>query len=255
MNEPGHCRQLIFWRLSSHAAFHHDDSRAKLEPKHRPSDRRACLFVGRFRKQAGVIGYTHMDPVRRNLAMEAVQWRWSSCRFYSAGHRCDDPALPKLRGLPSEISRPITCALRTTSRSTTQQAALAPEPCRSIPGNRSSKLGCGTRDAWRGSSRPGTSTNVARAASRPVAPNMFRVSASQRENILPVAPARIRTGSSPPSTTRFPPCPSQSVPCWRRDSRPPVPRPHQSAVGILLIPGSCVLGGSTKAMSFIWLPR
>ena len=67
---------------------------------------------------------------------------------------------------------------------------LAPEPCRSIPGNRSLKLACGTRDAWCGSSRSGTSTNDAQAAGRPMALNIFRVSASHREKNLPVAPAR-----------------------------------------------------------------
>ncbi len=190
MNEPGHCRQLIFRRLSSHAAIDHDDSREKLEPKHRPSDRRACLFVGCFRKHAGVIGYTRMNPVRKNLAMEPVQRRWSRCRFYSAGDRCDDPPLPKLRGLPSEISRPITCALGPRREARAANCPVAPEPCKSIPGNRSLKLACGTRGTWCGSSRSGTSTNEARAAGRAVAPNIFRVSASHEENNLPVAPAR-----------------------------------------------------------------
>ena len=46
------------------------------------------------------------------------------------------------------------------------------------------------RDAWCGLSRAGTSRNEARAASRPVVANAFRVSASHRESNLPVAPAR-----------------------------------------------------------------
>jgi hypothetical protein len=95
-----------------------DHWREKLEPKHRPRHGAAWLFVGCVRVDAGVIGSTGMNAVRRNLAMQPVQWRWSICRFYTAWDRYDDPALPKLWGLPSEISRPITCALRTTSRST-----------------------------------------------------------------------------------------------------------------------------------------
>jgi putative transposase len=52
------------------------------------------------------IDYIHMNPVRRKLANEPVEWRWSSCRFYSAGERCDDAPLPKLCGLPSETWDP-----------------------------------------------------------------------------------------------------------------------------------------------------
>ncbi|MGO8752013.1 MAG: REP-associated tyrosine transposase [Thermoguttaceae bacterium] len=52
------------------------------------------------------IDYIHMNPVRRKLANEPVEWRWSSCRFYSAGGRCDDAPLPKLCGLPSETWDP-----------------------------------------------------------------------------------------------------------------------------------------------------
>jgi putative transposase len=52
---------------------------------------------------ASSIDYLHLNPVRRKLVKEPMEWRWSSCRFYAAEGRCEDPALPKLRGLPSEI--------------------------------------------------------------------------------------------------------------------------------------------------------
>ena len=190
MNEPGHCRQLIFWRLSSHAAIDHDDSREKLEPKHRPSDRRACLFVGRFRKHAGVIGFNPHEPGAEEFGDGArpmalvelpVLFRRGSVRRPGIAETLGSAK----RNLPTHNMRPPDHVAKHG-----QQADVAPEPCRSIPGNRSLKLACGTRDAWCGSSRSGTSTNEARAAGRPVAPNIFRVSASHREKNLPVAPAR-----------------------------------------------------------------
>jgi putative transposase len=49
------------------------------------------------------IDYIHMNPVRRKLANEPVEWRWSSCGYYATEGRFQDPALPKLRSLPSEI--------------------------------------------------------------------------------------------------------------------------------------------------------
>ena len=59
-----------------------------------------------------------MHPVRRKLTKEPVKWRWSSCPLLFRRGRCDGAALPKLCDLASKTSRPVTCALRTTSRST-----------------------------------------------------------------------------------------------------------------------------------------
>ena len=188
-NEPGHCHELTFSCYRRMPLLTNDDWREKLEPEHRPSDQRACLFAGRFRIHAGMIDYIHMNPVRRKLANEPVEWRWSSCRFYSAGGRCDDAALPKLCGLPSETSGPVTCALAPHREARAASCPVAPEPCRSIPGNRSSKLALGGRcvvrifTVW---DLNGGGTG----GKPPVAPNVFRVSASQGESKLPVAPAR-----------------------------------------------------------------
>ena len=49
------------------------------------------------------IEYIHLNPMRRGLVGEPLQWRWSSCRFYASDGQDQDPALPKLRGLPAEF--------------------------------------------------------------------------------------------------------------------------------------------------------
>ena len=49
------------------------------------------------------IDYMHMNPVRRMLVAEPLQWQWSSCRFYGADGQHHDPALPKVHGLPAEF--------------------------------------------------------------------------------------------------------------------------------------------------------
>ena len=49
------------------------------------------------------IDYIHLNPVRRRLVRRAIDWRWSSCRFF-----CDvgekDCGLPTVHGLPREIA-------------------------------------------------------------------------------------------------------------------------------------------------------
>jgi putative transposase len=55
---------------------------------------------------ASSIDYIHLNPQRRNLVKEPIEWRWSSCRYYATEGRYEDPALPKLHGLPSEIWNP-----------------------------------------------------------------------------------------------------------------------------------------------------
>jgi putative transposase len=49
------------------------------------------------------IDYLHMNPVRRKLVAEPLQWQWSSCRFYAADGQQHDPALPKVHGLPADF--------------------------------------------------------------------------------------------------------------------------------------------------------
>jgi putative transposase len=44
--------------------------------------------------------YIHMNPVRRGLCERAVDWRWSSARYYLDDDYNPDPALPALEPLP-----------------------------------------------------------------------------------------------------------------------------------------------------------
>ena len=48
------------------------------------------------------IDYIHLNPVRRGLAKRAVDWKWSSARFYASDAMAQDPDLPEVDGLPSE---------------------------------------------------------------------------------------------------------------------------------------------------------
>jgi putative transposase len=57
------------------------------------------LFSGRAIESS--LNYTHANPVRRGLCNLAVDWKWSSARFYLAdpcGRQYDE--LPHLSGLP-----------------------------------------------------------------------------------------------------------------------------------------------------------
>jgi REP-associated tyrosine transposase len=49
------------------------------------------------------IDYLHLNPVRRGLVDRAVDWRWSSCRFFLEPDWPGDPATPKLERLPGEF--------------------------------------------------------------------------------------------------------------------------------------------------------
>ncbi len=52
----------------------------------------------------GSLDYLHLNPVRRGFCQAAVQWRWSSARFYHQdGGRQNDPLLPTIHGLPPEV--------------------------------------------------------------------------------------------------------------------------------------------------------
>jgi putative transposase len=46
------------------------------------------------------IDYIHLNPVRRGLCQRAVEWRWSSARYYADPTAPSDPAVPKLYPLP-----------------------------------------------------------------------------------------------------------------------------------------------------------
>jgi putative transposase len=48
------------------------------------------------------IDYIHLNPVRRELCNQAIDWQWSSARFYINPSGPVDPALPKLHLLPAE---------------------------------------------------------------------------------------------------------------------------------------------------------
>ena len=49
------------------------------------------------------IEYIHMNPVRRGLCQRAIDWRWSSARFYLNDRKQEDDALPTIHGLPFEV--------------------------------------------------------------------------------------------------------------------------------------------------------
>lgn len=49
------------------------------------------------------IDYIHRNPVERELAVKARDWRWSSCRFYESEGREVDAELPKIIPLPAEF--------------------------------------------------------------------------------------------------------------------------------------------------------
>ncbi len=49
------------------------------------------------------IDYIHLNPIRRGLCQKAVDWKWSSARFYaSINPLWSDPDLPKIHGLPKD---------------------------------------------------------------------------------------------------------------------------------------------------------
>jgi putative transposase len=50
------------------------------------------------------LDYIHNNPVKRDLCQRAVDWRWSSARFYlSEPPYQPDPALPLVHGLPGDL--------------------------------------------------------------------------------------------------------------------------------------------------------
>ena len=52
------------------------------------------------------IDYIHLNPVRRGLVSDPMEWRWSSRRFYASGGNVNDPALPRIFSLPPEFWDP-----------------------------------------------------------------------------------------------------------------------------------------------------
>ena len=50
------------------------------------------------------IQYIHMNPVRRGLCERAIDWRWSSARYYLQDDDTPDPGLPKLEALPPDYN-------------------------------------------------------------------------------------------------------------------------------------------------------
>lgn len=49
------------------------------------------------------INYIHENPVRRQLAPRARDWKWSSARWYESNGQEIDPDLPTMHGLPKEF--------------------------------------------------------------------------------------------------------------------------------------------------------
>jgi putative transposase len=49
------------------------------------------------------IEYIHLNPVRRKLVETAMQWRWSSARWYASDGADIDELLPTIHGPPPEL--------------------------------------------------------------------------------------------------------------------------------------------------------
>jgi putative transposase len=49
------------------------------------------------------IDYFHLNPVRRGLVTRAVDWKWSSARWYASDGKDQDPDLPTIHGPPWEL--------------------------------------------------------------------------------------------------------------------------------------------------------
>ena len=50
-----------------------------------------------------VIDYLHLNPVRRGLCRNVLDWRWSSACYFLEPKRRTDPDLPTIHGLPPEF--------------------------------------------------------------------------------------------------------------------------------------------------------
>ena len=49
------------------------------------------------------INYIHLNPVRRKLCETAIQWKWSSARYYHVTDYQTDKDLPRINGLSAEL--------------------------------------------------------------------------------------------------------------------------------------------------------
>jgi len=49
------------------------------------------------------IDYIHLNPVRRGLVARAIDWKWSSARWYASDGKGRDPDLPTIHGPPWEL--------------------------------------------------------------------------------------------------------------------------------------------------------
>ena len=49
------------------------------------------------------IDYIHLNPVRRGLCEKAIEWRWSSARWYASEGADEDSAMPRIHGPPAEL--------------------------------------------------------------------------------------------------------------------------------------------------------
>ncbi len=49
------------------------------------------------------IEYIHLNPIRRGLVARAIDWNWSSARWYASDSKDRDPDLPTIHGPPWEV--------------------------------------------------------------------------------------------------------------------------------------------------------
>jgi putative transposase len=70
-----------------------------------------------LRAVQGSIDYIHRNPVERDLCVRAIEWRWSSARYYESNGQSIDLQLPKITPIPKsfgsvrELVQLITCQL------------------------------------------------------------------------------------------------------------------------------------------------
>ena len=55
--------------------------------------------LSKERTVMSAIDYIHANPVRRGLCRTAVDWKWSSARWYASDSKSVDPDLPTIHGL------------------------------------------------------------------------------------------------------------------------------------------------------------
>jgi putative transposase len=59
--------------------------------------------LGSIKAIESAIDYIHCNPVRRKLCQRAIEWKWSSARFFQDPTAALDPDLPRLDPMPYDL--------------------------------------------------------------------------------------------------------------------------------------------------------